>query len=264
MSGSMGGLCMESSRTFWGDETSAGGFGPAMNRPLLWAHRGASAQAPENTLSAFAIACAAGADGLELDVHLSRDGAAVVLHDETVDRTTNGRGLVANFTLRELQELDAGSWFSPRFAGERLPSLVEVLESFSGRIALNLEVKQVSAGQAVLDLLRRYPHAEVLVSSFDWSLLVKLRRLDAGLPLAVLLETRDWHRALAAASRINAVALHPRADLLSRPLLTACRRLDLPVVPWTIDRPRQLSRLWRRGVAGVFTNDPGALRRAWA
>ncbi|MDT8442236.1 MAG: glycerophosphodiester phosphodiesterase family protein [Desulfuromonadales bacterium] len=234
---------------------------PVMSRLLLWAHRGASAVAPENTLSAFAAACAAGADGLELDIQLSRDGAAVVLHDETVDRTTNGRGPVANFSLRELQRLDAGFWFSPRFVGERLPSLVEVLDAFAGRIVLNLEIKQVRAGLVVLGLLRRYPHAEVLISSFNWPLLVQLRRLDVSLPLAVLLETRDWHRAVAVAGQVDAVSLHPRADLVSRPLLAACRRLDLPVIPWTIDRPRQLTRLWCRGVAGVFTNDPGALRR---
>lgn len=230
-----------------------------MNRPLIWAHRGASARAPENTFSAFAAAVADGADGLELDIQLSRDGTPVVMHDESVDRTTDGAGLVRELRLQELQALDAGAWFSPAFAGEKVPTLEQVLVNFAGRLFLNLEVKQRQAGLVVLEMLRDCPRPEVLISSFDWSLLALLRRADPRIPLAVLLETRHWHRALCVARQIRAVSLHPRVDLLSRPLLASCRHRGVPVIPWTVDEPRIAQRLFRAGVAGVFSNHPLAL-----
>jgi glycerophosphoryl diester phosphodiesterase len=94
-----------------------------MHRPFLWAHRGASKNAPENTMAAFAAAVELGVDGLELDIHLSRDGIPVVIHDESLERTTNGRGFVSDASLVQLQQLDAGAWFSPEFTGEPLPTL---------------------------------------------------------------------------------------------------------------------------------------------
>ena len=102
-----------------------------MNDFFIWAHRGASASAPENTLAAFRAAEAAGAAGIELDVHLSADGVPVVIHDETVDRTTDGHGPVAALTLCRLRQLDAGRWFAPAFAGEALPTLEEILASYN-------------------------------------------------------------------------------------------------------------------------------------
>src|SRR5919197_4354903 len=103
-----------------------------VGRPLVVGHRGAMGYAPENTLASFELAVEQGADVVELDVHLSRDGQVVVIHDEQLDRTTDGRGLVGDRTLDELKRLDAGSWFDPRFAGQRIPTLHEVLAWASG------------------------------------------------------------------------------------------------------------------------------------
>lgn len=223
---------------------------------FVWAHRGASAEAPENTLAAFAAAEAAGADGIELDVHLSRDGVPVVIHDDTVDRTTSGRGAVVRLSLSELRRLDAGSWFANRFAGEPVPTLEEVLHWAEGRLRLNLEVKEYAAGQAILELLPRYPHARILVSSFDHKLLAALRRVDPELPLGFLVETVFWRSALRRAVAAGAESLNPRSDLVSRPMVTACRRHGLAVYPWTVDAPERIAGLVRQGVDGVFTNDP--------
>ena len=234
-----------------------------MAKPFLYAHRGASAEAPENTLAAFCRAMAVGADGIELDVHLSRDGVPVVIHDATLERTTTGTGRVAARSVSDLQSLDAGSWFAPHFADEVLPTLEETLRLFGGgRLRLNLEVKAVHAGLAVLELLARFPRADVVISSFDHALLARLRRAAPDLPLAVLAE-RDWHLAVARAGALRASALHPRVDLVSRPLLAACRRLNLPVHVWTVDDPGQARILARLGVAGLFTNDPGLLHQAF-
>lgn len=229
---------------------------------FIWAHRGASATAPENTLAAFRAAEAAGAAGIELDVHLSADGVPVVIHDETVERTTDGRGPVAALTLGQLLQLDAGSWFAPEFAGEALPTLEEVLEWVAGRLRLNLEIKAEAAAVAVLELLRRYPQVRVLVSSFDHGLLERLRARCAELPLGFLSDSPFWRRAVARAARCGATSFHPRRDRLTRPLLAACRRQGLAVFPWTVDAPPEAAALRRLGVEGLFTNDPASLIHA--
>ena len=227
---------------------------------FLYAHRGASAEAPENTLAAFRRALAAGADGIELDVHLSADGTPMVIHDDTLERTTDGCGPVAAHPLAALQGLDAGSWFAPHFAGEPLPTLAETLQLLAGRLRLNLEVKDARAGMAMLHELQRFPRADVVVSSFDGAVLTRLRQAAPDLALAVLAEG-DWHRALAQAAALRASAFHPRADLVSRPLLAACRRLRLPVFAWTVDDPAEARALARLGIDGLFTNDPAFLRQ---
>jgi glycerophosphoryl diester phosphodiesterase len=112
---------------------------------------------------------------------------------------------------------------------------------------------------AVLELLARFPRTEAVVSSFDHALLARLRRAAPDLPLAVLVD-RDWHRAITRAGLLRACAIHPRADLVNRLLLAACRRRALPVYPWTVDDPRQARALARLGIAGLFTNDPRLLR----
>ena len=120
---------------------ASGGEGMAPRKPLVIAHRGDTAAAPENTLAAFAAAIDAGADGIEFDVHPSRDGALVVHHDYYLDRTTNGAGLVSGYTLAELRTLDAGAWFDERFAGESIPTLEEVLSLAAGHVRLEIELK---------------------------------------------------------------------------------------------------------------------------
>ncbi len=217
--------------------------------------------APENTMSAFAAAVACGADGLELDIHLSRDGIPVVIHDETLDRTTDGQGQVGDKTWPQLQMLDAGSWFSTDFAGESIPALENVLESFGGQVRLNLEIKEFGAGLAVHELLKRYPDADCVVSSFDYQLLARLRSADDMLPIAVLFESGNWRHAVRLASGLRAVAFHPEGGQVNRPMICACRKAKLPVYVWTVDDPEGARSLFRAGVSGVFTNDPLVLRQ---
>ncbi|MCY4112087.1 MAG: glycerophosphodiester phosphodiesterase family protein [Chloroflexi bacterium] len=128
----------------------------APRKPLVIAHRGDTAAGPENTLPAFAAAIDAGADGIELDVHPSRDGAPVVHHDYYLERTTNGAGLVTDHTLAELRALDAGAWFGEAFAGERLPTLEEVLSLAAGRVRLEIELKGTTLAflERVLEAIR--------------------------------------------------------------------------------------------------------------
>jgi glycerophosphoryl diester phosphodiesterase len=228
---------------------------------LLWAHRGASAAAPENTLAAFALAERQGADGIELDVQLSRDGVPVILHDETLERTSTGHGRADRLSWPELQQLDAGSWFGAAFAGERIPRLAEVLAWADDRLQLNLEVKDAAAAAALLATLRQYPQARVLISSFDHQLLAALRSMDPQLPLAFLNDSRFWRRALQRAVTAGAVSFHPRVNQVTRSLVSACHEQGLVVYPWTVDDVATARRLQQLGVAGVFSNRPGELRR---
>lgn len=214
-------------------------------------------------MAAFAAAVELGADGLELDIHLSRDGIPVVIHDESLERTTDGRGPVADASLQQLQQFDAGGWFSREFMGEPIPTLAEVLSAFSGTLSLNLELKEFSAGVEVLSLLRQHPDAEIIISSFDYGLLKGLRSLDEELPLAVLFDGGSWRQAVRFANEISACAFHPAGNLVCRRMVSACSKLALPVSVWTVDRAEQARSLVRMGVSGLFTNDPGALRSVW-
>jgi len=227
---------------------------------FLYAHRGASAQAPENTLAAFRQAIVSGADGVELDVHLSADGVPVVIHDTTLERTTDGGGPVGRYTAAELEAMDAGSWFAQEFAGEPVPTLRQVLELLAGRLRINVEIKDADAALATLAVLEDFPSAEVVISSFDHAALKELRCADQQIPLAVLSAAAGWHRLLCKTLDIGASALHLRADLVTRPLVTRFCEAGLPVYAWTVDDPDRVRSLLRAGIAGLFTNDPQNLR----
>lgn len=227
-----------------------------MKRPFIWAHRGASALAPENTMAAFSAALDCGVDGIELDVHLTRDGVPVVIHDETLERTTNGSGRVNMMNWNVIRQFDAGSWFPGDYQGETIPALEQVLEEFAGRLALNIELKDFAAGLKVLDLLKHFDDSGFLLSSFNASLLTRLRQESSDLPLAFLYEEGAWHKAVKLAVDLKVRAFHPRVDLLTRPMVRCCHSAGLKVSPWTVDVPGQARSLLRAGVDGLFTNDP--------
>jgi len=209
-------------------------------------------------MAAFAAAVADGADGIELDIQLSRDGVPVVLHDDTLDRTTDGRGQLRQQPLRELRRLDAGFWFHPGFAGEQLPTLEEVLAWAGERVRLNLELKEGRSAQPVLELLKKFPRVRVVVSSFNRRLLRRLRQMKDDLPVAVLSDSRFWFPALHEAVRLRAESFNPRADLVGPRLMAACQRHGIKVVPWTVDGAAAIRRMQRFRVDGMFSNDPAA------
>ena len=157
-------------------ETTPGG---ARDRPLVIAQRGASAEAPENTIAAFELSLAHGADGIELDVHLSRDGHPVILHDLSLERTTDGAGPVGARTVRELKRLDAGGWYGPVFRGQRIQTLQEVLERFRDRTRFWIELPQGSdvypgIEERVVSLVEIYDVVDrALIQSFDHAALAR-------------------------------------------------------------------------------------------
>ncbi len=238
------------------------------DRPLNLAHRGASRVAPENTRAAFRIALEEGADGFELDVRFSRDGVPVVIHDADLRRTTNGAGRVEEQTAAALRALDAGAWFDPRFAGERIPTLEEVLETFGDSVRYNIELKAFTLRDlrripAVVERVRRSGLAErVLLSSFNplalrwaWRLAPEIPR-GLLVPISPLPLRRAWLAFLAPHQ-----ARHLPFPLINEQVVRWCRRRGYAVVAWTVNAPEEMRRLIRLGVEAIITDEPGRLAR---
>jgi glycerophosphoryl diester phosphodiesterase len=232
-------------------------------RPLVIAHRGASGTCPENTLAAFRRAEELGADMIELDVQLTRDAAVVVLHDETLERTTSGVGSVGSLTLAELRRLDAGAWFDRRFRGERVPTLADVLAAVA--LPVNVELKpSAGGGTGVSDLASRALATvraagaleRVVFSSFEPAALTILRTLAPDGILAVLSDADPRPQGLALAKRVGARALHLRKDAVTRDVVAAARAEQVEVRAWTVNAADEFARLAIAGVTGIFTDHP--------
>ena len=225
-----------------------------MKRSILnIGHRGASGGFPENTIAAFLAAVDAGAQMCELDVQLSGDGAVVVIHDDTVDRTTNGRGAVSDMSLANLKRLDAGR-------GERIPTLDEVFARTSGKCGLNIELKGGLVEREVAALMRKWNAIDTsMVSSFDWSKLAAIHEIDRGIRIGVLAEEKA-PAMLAKAVELHAYAVNPRHDLVTSALCDDAHARGLRVLVWTVDAPEEMRRQLECGVDGIMTNYPARLR----
>jgi glycerophosphoryl diester phosphodiesterase len=225
---------------------------------LVIAHRGASGTCPENTLVAFARAAALGAHMIELDVQLTSDGEVVVMHDWTLERTTDGAGAVRERTLAEIRRLDAGAWFGPAFRGTRVPTLAEVLAAVA--LPVNIELKPVGndglEARALAVVESAGALARVVFSSFDAGALERVRALTARATLAVLWDAGPVSEAVARARRVGARALHLRKELTTPDALAMANAAGLPVRAWTVNELGEMDRLVAAGVEGVFTDFP--------
>ena len=228
------------------------------------AHRGASGHAPENTMAAFRRAVELGATFIETDLRLSRDARFVAIHDATLDRTTNGRGLVRDFTLEQLRELDAGSWFGEKSAGERIPTIEEIFAfAREADVVFYLEIKHEGTWgvhHAMASALRAAENAPArcVVISFDARTLENLRRLDATLMMGLLFE-KPMPDAIAKAQKIGARQILPRADLVTRDLVEKAHRADMQLATWTVNEIEEMRVLISTGVNGIMTNYPDRL-----
>ena len=231
------------------------------------AHQGASTAAPPNTLAAFEKAVELGADGIEFDVHLSADGVPVVIHDFTVDGTTDGSGRVTDMTLAQLKQLDAGSHFDPAFAGERIPTLEEVLEAVGSRLLLDIELKCFSlrnAGleRAVIAQVERHSLSDrVLLSSFNPFSLRRAKRIAPHIPVGLLYSPRlplPLRRAWLAPV-VPHEARHPEHTMVDAHYMAWARRRGYRVNTWTVNDPDEMRRLIDLGVDGIITDVPDVL-----
>jgi glycerophosphoryl diester phosphodiesterase len=224
------------------------------------AHRGASADFPENTVAAFSAAVASGAEMCELDVQRTADGVLVIIHDETIDRTTDGSGRILGMTAAQLASCDAGSWRGPRFAGERIPTLQQVFELITSHCALNIELKADGIEEQVCATIRAFKaESSIIISSFDWKALANVRRIASEIQVG-LLASRAPAKLLKAAVEMKAFAVHPRCDLISVEFCVEAHRHGLQIYTWTVDEPAIMRRLISAGVDGIMTNYPARLR----
>lgn len=255
---------------------------PATRLPKVVAHRGASGEAPENTLAAVRRAIARDADAVEVDVQRTRDGALVLLHDTSLARTTDARRvfphrspwLVHDFTLEEVQQLDAGGWHSPRFVGERVPTLRQVVEVLAPTdVGLLLEVKAASLHPGIaLDVaagLREIPGyleaataaGRLVVQSFDHEAMQQHKAMEPTVPVGVLGTPlrAELGRIATWADQVNPVHWSVR-----RSFVETVHRHGMRCQLWTVDRPDHMRRAVSLGVDGVITNHPRALREVLA
>ncbi len=225
---------------------------------LIIAHRGASGYEPENTLRSFARAIELGADMIELDVQLCRTGELVVIHDDTVDRTTNGHGWVAELSLEELRQLDAG-------LGERIPTLAEVFDLVDRRVPINVELKSPGVAKPVSKLIATYRTKgwdadRFMVSSFDHPELLRFHKLQPNIRIGALYETipSDYFTTLDA---LGAWSINVSLKAVNRALVEAVHQRGLKIFVYTVNEASDIKNMSALGVDGIFTNFPDRARQ---
>jgi glycerophosphoryl diester phosphodiesterase len=234
--------------------------------PWIIAHRGYPYKYPENTLAAFQAAVTAGVPMVELDVMLSRDHKPVVIHDATLERTTNGHGAVNDFTLDELKQLDAGSWFDPQFADQRLPELSEVLDLVNGRTRVNIEIKAQAyehrhpadaiEKQVVAMVKKKNLLDSVLISSFEIDILVQLASMEDPPAIALISQTPASKRIVDICTRLKAFSWHPDHLVVTPGQVGRMHNAGLKVFPYNVDTCEDYEKMVDMKVDGVITDDP--------
>jgi len=217
-------------------------------------HRGAKGYAPENTIYGFEFALNRGVNGIELDVHLSSDGEIIVIHDETIDRTTNGKGYVNKLSLSQLKAF--------RIEGEyEIPTLREVFDLVNHRCLINIELKSYESVDKVVSLIEEYVSNknwnfnQFLVSSFDWNAVQQVRFSNAEIPIGILTET-DLNLAFSFAKFMKAEAIHPYFLLLTKENTTQIQVKGIQVFPWTVNTNEDIQKMQSFEVNGIITDFP--------
>lgn len=236
-----------------------------MSDTLVIAHRGDSKNAPENTISSFKKAIDIGSDGIELDVQLSKDGHLVVIHDERVDRTTDGIGYVKDFTLNELKRLNAGNKFDKKYSNEKIPTLYEVFELIGSKyILLNIEIKSgivlyPGIEEKLVSSIFEYGFQDrVLLSSFNHYSVKQVKELEPRLKIGLLYEcglVEPWH----IAKRMHAYSLHPFYFNIIPEVVEGCKKNDVKLFPWTVNDHDHMEMMLKMGLDAIITNDPQQL-----
>ena len=236
------------------------------NPPRIIAHRGYSQKYPENTLAAFQAAVATGAPMIELDVMFSRDRKPVVIHDATLERTTNGHGAVKDFTVAELKKLDAGSWFDPRFADQRLPQLSEVLNLMGDQTRVNIEIKghtyepghppDAIEKQIAAMVKKKNLQNAILISSFEIDFLVQIASMPDPPAIALLSNTPASPRIVDICTHLSAFSWHPDHRVVTPDQVDRMHHAGIKVFPYTVNTCRDYEKMIDMNVDGVITDDP--------
>jgi glycerophosphoryl diester phosphodiesterase len=242
--------------------------------PIVVAHRGASGYAPENTMAAIKKAITMGVDMIEIDVQLSKDNEVVLMHDLTVDRTTNGKGKVRDLYLEEIKKLDAGKWFSSEFSGEKVPTLEEVIQAINGQCKLLIEVKRVKSKKLeienkIVQLINKYnAYNWCIVQSFETQVIKNIQALDKSIECHKLVTMNISVLPLHIDSRIktgtiykykNVQSINPYFKMLNKRKVKKIHSYGQKVITWTVNEPEDMKRMIEMGVDGIITNYPDRL-----
>lgn len=233
---------------------------------IVIAHRGASAYAPENTLSSLKLAVEQGAQAVEIDVQLTKDGKLVVIHDWKVDRTTNGEGYIHELDFDYIRSLDCGSWFSDEFKGERVPTLKEVFEVIPETMMLNIEIKEIERGRSgfekmVLDEIYEAGRLDsVIISTFHHGIIKRLHEMEPKLKLALLTssEILNLNKYLDD-NGLKSYSYHPEVNLITKDTIKELEERDIKTYVWTVNTLVDFKWLASIGVHGVITNYPDVM-----
>lgn len=240
---------------------------PDRLKPMVVAHRGASGEAPENTLASFSLALDQGADAVEFDIHQTSDGKLIVMHDESLERTTNGSGMILQKTFSELKELDAGLWYSQKYKGERIPSLEDAIGFIAPRGFALVEVKhgsdiypEIENNIATLmSSLSDHKRRTVFIS-FDPFILTKLREIDPELSTGLLTaDPPDEYMDVAQESRIQCFL--PRWERLKKESVQILHEHGYSVHPWVMDRKEDVEKVLSMRPDSISSNHPGMLSK---
>ena len=225
-----------------------------MKKMLKIGHRGAKGYEPENTLISFQKAIDLGADGIELDVHLSHDGAVMVIHDETIDRTTNGKGFVNKFSFQELKSFRIQK-------EQQIPTLSEVFDLVNQRCFINIELKGSATAKPVIELINDYVseknwnYSQFLISSFDWKMLEEIRFLNPKIRIGVL-TGHSIQLALVFAKKTKAFSIHPKYGLVSKENVVLVQENGFEVYPWTVNTATAIQKIKSFDVNGIISDFP--------
>ncbi len=237
------------------------------NHVMIQAHRGASAYAPENTLPSFQLAVDMGADGIECDIHLSKDGRFIVCHDDKVDRTSNGTGSISDLTLAEIKSLDFGAKYDAKFAGTSAPTLEEMLDVVKSMKVINIEIKRFehemgldNALHLFYGILEKYGILDrTIVSSFDKLALKRLKQLHEDVYTCLLYD--KMKSPALTAQKLGCSAIHPYYGFLSKRTVTSAHARGLKVNCWTADGEEEIAYMIKIGCDGIITNKPDVALR---
>ncbi|MCY7670381.1 glycerophosphodiester phosphodiesterase [Bacillus altitudinis] len=227
------------------------------------AHRGSSSAAPENTIAAFDVAVEQGADYIELDVQMTMDQHVVVIHDDTVDRTTNGNGLVKSYTLDQLKKLDAGSWFDHQYTNERIPTLQEILERYSQRIGILIEIKhpkrQIGIEKAVARIINRFAYSRhIIIQSFDVHALQRIKAFAPSLRTALIIKPDVFKLTKRKLTTYSSFAncLNMKKTMINRWWIDRIHTFGMDVFIWTVKDQKTADRIKKYPIDGVVTDNP--------
>lgn len=235
------------------------------------AHRGDSSRAPENTLPAFQKAIESGANMIELDVQLTSDNVPVIFHDAYLHKHSNGDGLLADFSSEQIRKLDAGSWFSREFTGEPIPLLWELLELAKDRILLNIEIKteavtingETGIEQQVCKVIQSFGmENQVLISSFDYRVLERVCKINPDIKKGLLYNQKKANglSPVKLVKKYRAYSFHCSRWQIKKKWIEVCRENGIPVYVYTVNRKRSMISLMKKGVRGIFSDNPARLK----